>query len=225
MQARAVGVGRASRPRSCARCCSPAHPAWPSAARAFRRMCSMHCSRCSTRACIRWCRRKGPLAWPTWRRCRIFRCRCWGEGFAEYRGEILPGDEALARAGLAPVQFAAKDGLALISANAATVGHAALVLHDCAGGARCAECRGRAVVRGLSRQPEPARSARAGRAAGARPERHRRAPRRPARRQRAVAARCRAPRAGPAVVALRHAGPRRARSPRCASHAITSSSN
>jgi histidine ammonia-lyase len=55
-----------------------------------------------------------------------------GEGRAEYEGEIVGGAEALARASLAPVTLAAKDGLSLISANAATVGHAALVVHDCA---------------------------------------------------------------------------------------------
>ena len=54
----------------------------------------------------------------------------FGEGFAEYRGEILPGNIALERAGLRPVVLGAKDGVALISANAATVGHAALVVHD-----------------------------------------------------------------------------------------------
>jgi histidine ammonia-lyase len=52
------------------------------------------------------------------------------EGTAEYRGEILPADAALARAGLAPVALAPKDGLALISSNAASVGCAALALHD-----------------------------------------------------------------------------------------------
>ena len=46
----------------------------------------------------------------------------FGEGFAEYRGEILPGNVALERAGLRPVVLGAKDGVALISANAATVG-------------------------------------------------------------------------------------------------------
>ena len=55
-----------------------------------------------------------------------------GQGFAEYEGELLPGTEALARARLPPVALAAKDGIALISANAATIGHAALVLHDVA---------------------------------------------------------------------------------------------
>ncbi|MDQ2962541.1 MAG: histidine ammonia-lyase [Pseudomonadota bacterium] len=52
------------------------------------------------------------------------------EGTAEYRGEILPAVEALARAGLAPVALNAKDGLALISSNAASVGCAALALQD-----------------------------------------------------------------------------------------------
>ena len=53
-----------------------------------------------------------------------------GEGQAEFEGKILPGAEALQRAGLAPVMLGPKDGLALISANAATVGRAALVLDD-----------------------------------------------------------------------------------------------
>ena len=55
-----------------------------------------------------------------------------GLGEAEFEGRVTKGADALARAGLAPVTLAAKDGLALISANAATVGHAALVLEDCA---------------------------------------------------------------------------------------------
>jgi len=53
-----------------------------------------------------------------------------GEGRAEHRGEELSAAEALARAGLAPVALGSKDGLALVSANAAAVGRAALVLHD-----------------------------------------------------------------------------------------------
>lgn len=36
-----------------------------------------------------------------------------GEGEAEFEGEVLPGDEALRRAGLTPVTLAAKEGLAL----------------------------------------------------------------------------------------------------------------
>ena len=41
-----------------------------------------------------------------------------GEGTAEYRGEILPGREALQRAGLEPITLAAKEGLALTNGTA-----------------------------------------------------------------------------------------------------------
>jgi histidine ammonia-lyase len=53
-----------------------------------------------------------------------------GEGEAYFGAERLTGREALTRAGLAPIELGAKDGVALISANAATVGRAALVVHD-----------------------------------------------------------------------------------------------
>jgi len=56
----------------------------------------------------------------------------FGEGRAEYRGQVWAGADALQRAGLRPITLGPKDGLALISANAATVGHAALVVHDAA---------------------------------------------------------------------------------------------
>ena len=51
-----------------------------------------------------------------------------GMGRAEYRGDVLPGGEALRRAGIAPLVLGGKDGLALISANAVSVGHAATVV-------------------------------------------------------------------------------------------------
>ncbi|MGH6639430.1 MAG: HAL/PAL/TAL family ammonia-lyase [Polaromonas sp.] len=54
----------------------------------------------------------------------------FGEGEAELRGEVLSGRVALERAGLEPVTLGAKDGLALISSNAATTARSALVLHD-----------------------------------------------------------------------------------------------
>jgi histidine ammonia-lyase len=44
-----------------------------------------------------------------------------GEGRAEVDGTTLPGGDALRRVGLAPVTLGPKDGLALISANAATI--------------------------------------------------------------------------------------------------------
>jgi len=53
-----------------------------------------------------------------------------GEGEAEFAGERMPGGEALQRAGLEPVALGPKDGLALVSANAATIGRAALVTAD-----------------------------------------------------------------------------------------------
>jgi histidine ammonia-lyase len=56
----------------------------------------------------------------------------FGEGLAEYKGTIFTGAEAFSLAGLEHATLAAKDGLALISSNAATAGHAALVLVDCA---------------------------------------------------------------------------------------------
>lgn len=51
-----------------------------------------------------------------------------GAGLAEFRGEVLTGGEALARAGLAPLVLQAKDGLALVSANGVSVGQGALVV-------------------------------------------------------------------------------------------------
>jgi histidine ammonia-lyase len=50
-----------------------------------------------------------------------------GAGRAEYRGELLGGGEALARAGIPPLVLQAKDGLALVSANGVSVGQGALV--------------------------------------------------------------------------------------------------
>ncbi len=51
-----------------------------------------------------------------------------GMGRAEYRGEVLDGAAALRRAGIPPLVLSGKDGLALISANGVSVGHAALVV-------------------------------------------------------------------------------------------------
>jgi len=53
-----------------------------------------------------------------------------GEGEAQSGGSVLPAREALARAGLAPLELAPKDGLALINATAASAACGALALHD-----------------------------------------------------------------------------------------------
>src|SRR5436190_9576972 len=62
-----------------------------------------------------------------------------GMGRAEYRGEILPGGEALHRAGIAPLVLGGKDGLALISVNGMSVGQAALVVSRAAAAAEAAD--------------------------------------------------------------------------------------
>jgi histidine ammonia-lyase len=51
-----------------------------------------------------------------------------GRGRAEYQGELLPGGDALQQAGISPLVLGGKDGLALISANGISIGHAALVV-------------------------------------------------------------------------------------------------
>ena len=53
-----------------------------------------------------------------------------GAGEAELDGEVMPGDRALAAAGLAPLVLAPKDGLAVISSNAVSAAWAALALVD-----------------------------------------------------------------------------------------------
>lgn len=53
-----------------------------------------------------------------------------GEGEAYYRDQRLPGAKALERAGLAPVQLEAKEGLALINGTQAMTAQAVLALYD-----------------------------------------------------------------------------------------------
>jgi histidine ammonia-lyase len=53
-----------------------------------------------------------------------------GEGNATFDGEVLPGGEALRRAGLEPIVLHARDGLALINGSNFLNGMNALMLHD-----------------------------------------------------------------------------------------------
>lgn len=53
-----------------------------------------------------------------------------GGGRARLDGEVLSGADALARAGLVPPKLCMKDGLALVSSNAASCGLGALVVAD-----------------------------------------------------------------------------------------------
>jgi histidine ammonia-lyase len=55
-----------------------------------------------------------------------------GSGMALWRGELLPGPEALRRAGIPVPPFGAKDGIALINANAFGVALAAMAAHEAA---------------------------------------------------------------------------------------------
>jgi histidine ammonia-lyase len=53
-----------------------------------------------------------------------------GAGEAEFRGTVMPGAEALRRARIRPIPLGPKDGIALVSANSASIGIGALVLAD-----------------------------------------------------------------------------------------------
>lgn len=53
-----------------------------------------------------------------------------GEGEAIYNGEILPGNEALNRAGIKPVELTAKEGLALINGTQVMTSIGALTVYD-----------------------------------------------------------------------------------------------
>lgn len=62
-----------------------------------------------------------------------------GQGRAEYGGDEMTGAGALERAGIAPLEMAPKDGLAIVSANGVSVGHAALVTARAEDAARLAD--------------------------------------------------------------------------------------
>ncbi|WP_135302023.1 histidine ammonia-lyase [Haloarcula amylovorans] len=65
-----------------------------------------------------------------------------GGGSNERETERLPGDEALARADLAPVTLEAKEGLALINGTQLSVGLGALTVHDATVALRSADVAG-----------------------------------------------------------------------------------
>jgi histidine ammonia-lyase len=53
-----------------------------------------------------------------------------GEGRAEYRGEILPGGEAMKRAGITPLALEAKEGLSLLNGTQGMLSLLSLALHE-----------------------------------------------------------------------------------------------
>lgn len=76
-----------------------------------------------------------------------------GMGEAYFRGERLPGGEALARAGLRPVELGAKEGLALINGTQIMTGVGALVLADALTLARAADVAGALTAEALGAIP------------------------------------------------------------------------
>jgi histidine ammonia-lyase len=88
-----------------------------------------------------------------------------GEGEAELGGQVLPGGEALARAGLAPLVLEAKEGLSLVNGTQLMTAAGALAVHDALALARVADVTGvmsLETIKGSRRPFEP-------RIAGARP--------------------------------------------------------
>src|SRR5690242_17193907 len=61
-----------------------------------------------------------------------------GEGEAEYRGDVLPAAEALRRAGIAPLELQAKEGLTLLNGTQHMTAVGGLALHEI-GRASCRE--------------------------------------------------------------------------------------
>lgn len=53
-----------------------------------------------------------------------------GEGEAEYKGEIMEGEDAMKKAGITPICLKSKEGLALINGTCAMLGVAALAVND-----------------------------------------------------------------------------------------------
>ncbi len=53
-----------------------------------------------------------------------------GEGEAHFRGERMPGGQAMAAAGIPTIEFEARDGLATINGSNMTAGFGGLLLHD-----------------------------------------------------------------------------------------------
>ena len=121
----------AARTRSCAACCCCSPTASPRATRACGPSSSRCCSACSSATCCpssRAAARSAPRAIS--RRSRTSRSCSAARARRRSSGERLDGGEALRRAGLAPVELAAKEGLALINGTHLMAACGALALRD-----------------------------------------------------------------------------------------------
>ena len=65
-----------------------------------------------------------------------------GKGKAYWQGELIPGDQALAKAGLEPMVLSSKEGLALVSGTTSATAMAALALYDMQQAAKSADVIG-----------------------------------------------------------------------------------
>ena len=74
-----------------------------------------------------------------------------GEGEAVWQGRRLPGREAMAAAGIAPLVLEAKEGLALINGTQFMTGIGLLALFKAETIATCADVAGRHDPRGATR--------------------------------------------------------------------------
>ena len=81
-------------------------------------------------------------------------CVLIGEGEAMYRGERLPGSEALRRAGLEPVVLGAKEGLALINGTAMTTALGSLATLRAENLTRAADITGMLSLEALRGTPD-----------------------------------------------------------------------
>lgn len=62
-----------------------------------------------------------------------------GEGQAYYNGKLMPGAEALAAAGIQPLELSSKEGLALVSGTTSVTGLGAVALYDIIKAAKTAD--------------------------------------------------------------------------------------
>jgi histidine ammonia-lyase len=76
-----------------------------------------------------------------------------GEGEAFYQGERMPGRDALARAGIEPLELEVKEGLALLNGTQAMGAVGALALRRAEGLARLADVAGAMSLEGLKGTP------------------------------------------------------------------------
>ena len=78
-----------------------------------------------------------------------------GEGEAEHEGRVSPGADALAAAGLEPLELQAKEGLALINGTQMMAGLGSLMLQDCRALLTCADVAGAMSLEALKGSARP----------------------------------------------------------------------